>query len=466
MGDKVAAINFLNQAASIQKRAAHSGNQQLQYQLLSSSVIADDTVAPALYELANANRDMGLHAAAVACYRRLVNLPIGEEPGALTLEMKTRAMTNMAHSLYTLGRPKEAMECTMAALDIEPNLSLAWLNLSVSQSLLGDLEGSLRNAKKAFEMDPGNPVVEIGLAFANLFAGDFATGLRHFESRFPYRMPHFLEYPYPRWNGEEGKTIYMVSEQGIGDALSFARFIEMAAARSKFMHIIVQKELVRLLSASLQHVQNIAILGSPQPFLPADCWTTPMSLPTAMGLSTEEIINAPQIKIPNFVGNPQFKNPDAKFHIAVAWSGSPGSDINHWRSFPVEKLLELYRVPGIQLYSIQTNEQAKELHATGCATLIRDLSPLITDIADTIGLLRHVDLVVTTESAPGHIAGHVGLETWIPYSRLGRDWRASADGSQPIWYKKHRFFRQDEDCEWGPVFERITRALAERVANV
>lgn len=463
MNDRVAAISFFNQAAAIPKAQPYNGNPQLQYQLFSSAVMSDPTLAQAAYELANANRDMGLNPAAIACYRRMLQQPVSDVPGELTLEMKSRALVNMGHALYTLGEHKEAESVTLQAIAINGELSLAWCNLSLIQSVTDRLSDSLASAKIAHSLEPENAVIETALAFAYLYAGDFANGLRHFEARFPYKLQHFLSYPYPKWQGEEGATIFLVSEQGMGDALSFARFIEMAAKRSKFIHIMVQKELVRLLRASLQHVPNIGILGLPQPFVPADYWTTFMSLPVAMGLTTEEIVNQPHIAVPQFTANPAWKDTSAKLHIGVAWSGSPASDINHWRSFPITDLLALYKVPGIQLYSIQPNDQAKELHATGCGTLIRDLSPQLMDVADTVATMAHLDLIVTTESAPGHIAGLVGKECWVPYSRCGRDWRSSADGSRPIWYPNHRFFRQDEDQRWSPVFERIAEALREKM---
>lgn len=465
MGDMVTAINFLNQALSIPRPEPTAANPQLQYQLLSSSVVADATLAPALYELANANRDMGLHHAAIACYRRLLQMPVGDQPTMLNAETHARALVNLAHSLYTVGRIEESLLACDAAVEAGPHLSQAWLSLSLTKSLIGDLSGSLVCAEKAFELDPNDPVIETGLAFAYLFAGKFDIGLRHFEARFPYRLRHFLGYPYPKWQGEEGKTIYLVSEQGIGDALSFARFVELAAARSKHIHIVVQKELVRLLSASFQHIRNIDIMGAPQPFIAADYWTTFMSLPTALGLSTEEIVSALAITIPPFTANPNFKNPDSKFHIAVAWKGAAIGDINHWKSFPIDMLLRLYEVPGIQLYSIQADSHGDEIHSSGSATLIRDMRPFIMDVADTVGILRHMDLVITVESLPGHIASAMGMECWIPYSRWGRDFRASADGSRPIWSPNHTFFRQGPDATWGPVFDEIVEALHRKVES-
>lgn len=464
MADRVSAINFFNQAASIPNPANYTGNPQLKYQLFASAVMADPTMAMGVYELANANREMGLLHSAIALYRRLLELPVTDTPGELTLDIKSRALTNMGHSLYTLGMYDEADRATRLAIEINPKLSMAWCNLSLVESVLGFLTASVESAKTAHALEPDNAVAEVSLAFAHFYSGDFMSGLKHFEARFPYRFPHFMNYPYPKWEGEEGKTIFLVSEQGVGDALSFSRFIEMAAQRSAFIHIVVQKELVRLFKVSFQHLRNVNIMGSPQPFVPADYWTTFMSLPRAMGLTNEKFLLTPNIKIPKFqVNTGVWKCPDRKFHIGVAWSGSPASDINHWRSFPVTQLLELCKIPDVQLYSIQLNDQTKELHNTGCSVVIRDLSPFITDVADTIGIMDHLDLIVTTESAPGHIAGHAGVDTLIPYSYAGRDWRVGPKGGVPIWYPKSLAIQQKPDMRWEPVFEEINRLVRQKV---
>ena len=462
MGDRVSAIRFFNQAV---QNIGNAPDKALIYQLYSSAVIADGTMAQAIYELANANRDMGMWRAAIAGYRLMLALPFGEDPGDLTPELSAKAYTNMSHAFYVIGEFENGRWAAGEAIDLDEKLPLAWLNISLNEAGLDNPMASLEAARKAHEMEPGNPIIETALAFAYLYMHDFERGLRHFEARFPYRLPHFANFPYPKWNGERDKTLYLVSEQGMGDALSFARFIPSAANSAKHINIIVQKSLARLLSASFQHIRNVSIFAAPQPFLPADCWTTFMSLPTALGLTNDEIMHCPHIDLPQFMVNPTWKSKDAKFHIGVAWSGSPASDINHWRSFPIEMLFELYRVAGVQLYSIQVNDETNQLHSSGAATLIRDLTPFINDAADTLAIMRDLDLIITTESAPGHLASLAGIECWIPYSFNGRDWRASIDGKSPIWSPKHRFFRQGKDAQWRPVFERIVAALAEKVRD-
>ena len=149
--------------------------------------------------------------------------------------------------------------------------------------------------------------------------------------------------------------------------------------------------------------------------------------------------------------------------MGIAWAGSPLNDLDRHRNIPLQHFAELYRVPGVQLYSLQVGDKAKELHDLGYAPIIRDLTPYIRAVADTMAILQHLDLVITCESALGHICAAAGKECWVPYSRLGKDYRIGCLGEDRLWTPRHRIFNQGMDCAWEPVFKEISKALAEKI---
>jgi tetratricopeptide (TPR) repeat protein len=464
MGDRLAAINLFNSGTRARDEDKSDGHLERAYSMLGSAVIVDPTLAQGWYNVAIANGDMNLVAASVAAYRRQLELPIGPGPGDLTLEYKSKGLCNMARELYRMGLMDEAREAVMQSIGIDGGMAPSWCTLSQIDMIDGGIEESAAAAQVAFTLDPADPAIEVQLAFALMHAGYYAEGLRHFERRFEYRLKNYLSYPYPKWTGEEGKTLFLVSDQGIGDTLSFSRFVGMAAARCKFIHCVVHPELVRLLRASFQKLTNINIVPSPPNGYPdADCWSTFVGLPTALGLTNQEIIDAPNIAIPPFHIGTAWKAPDRHLHVGVAWRGSPQNDIDGHRSFPVTNYLELYRVPGVQLYSLQVGPAAKELHDTGCAALIWDMAPHIRDVSDTIAIIRELDMVITCESALGHIAGMCGIETWIPYSWRGRDYRIGDGTRGSLWNPNTKIFMQGRDADWRPVFASMIDELRARM---
>ena len=281
--------------------------------------------------------------------------------------------------------------------------------------------------------------------------------MKHFEARFPYKLPQYLQYPYPMWGGEDisGKTVFVMSEQGMGDTLSFARFIPMVAARAGRVKLHVQPELLRVFNVMFAHLFNVEIIPLPAPFSEADVWVSMTSLPVAMGLTNKEIIETPMPEIPNFPSPVLWKREGAKLHIGVTWQGAKANEVDRWRSFPVDHLFPLANIPGVQLYSLQVGEGAQDMHAKGAAGFIRDLSPYLRDVGDTLGIMRELDLVVCCESAVRHMAGAIGKKCFVPYSYNGGDWRCGRNQTHPLWDKNTTLFRQNHDATWEYVFRRI-----------
>jgi hypothetical protein len=466
VSDRRAAILQFNAGSEEATRArAGKGDFNLAYQMHASSVMNDSDFGMGWHELGNDLGDMQFSAAAVAAHRRALELPDGELPGDMSPAYRVKSLINLAYRLHVVGFNSEARTYIDRAMEMDAKIPQAWCVLSLINSIDGKHEAAISASSRGLELEPDNATIETAHALNLMFGGNLRAGLRHFEARFRYKLKHFLTYPYPQWHGEEGKTLYLVADQGLGDTLSFSRFVRSAVQRCKFVYIGVQKELIRLFNASFQDIPNIDIItpnavGWP----PADCWTTFVSLPTALDLSEDDIRSARQITIPNFTPTSlSWKATGRRLHVGVAWRGSSLSDIDHHRSFPVESLLMLYKIPGIQLYSLQADQRGDELHQAGCGALIRDLRPFIGDVADTCAIIRHLDMVVTVESALGHIAGACAARTIIPYSALGHDYRLGRRGEHIIWYPRHSVVQQRQGEGWAATFSRVVRAVEDEM---
>jgi hypothetical protein len=460
MGDRATAVQFFNQAVEAHNTATDPRQVTTSYQMFSSACIADPTWFEAHYQAGNNNSNLNRYEAAVANWRLALSCE-------MTKDERVRALINLGWRLHSLARTDEALMVTDEALHLDDTHFLGWLNMSLIRSILGDNLHMQKAAEKCWELcpkdAPENANCEIAMAFACLFNGDYVNGFRHFERRFEWRLPQYLKFPYEKWAGQPGKTVFVAADQGLGDTLSFARFVDIAAKRARYLHLLIQPALLRLFTHAFAHLPNINLIPSPAPFPAADYWTTFVSLPYALGLTNKETINQKQIEAPLFGMPYNWRVPDKKLHVGIAWSGSPFNDIDRYRNIPVTQFFELLRVPGVQLYSLQKDERGNEMHEAGAAGFIRDLTPYISDVVDTVSLLRGLDLVICCESALGHIAALAGKECWIPYCWGGRDYRLGLAGEKKMWTPKHRIFRQFQGESWSPVFDRIVMALEEKV---
>ena len=436
-------------------KAALSGDKQMGYRMIASSVDIDPTFREGWYAIGNANGDLMLLAASVACMRRLLEIDSND----------VKALVNMGWRLHHLGWVEEAKKTAERALALDDKDPHALANLAMAESVLGNNKKSLSLARRAFEICQ-EPVIELQLAFSLLYDEKWIEGLRHFESRFPYKLNAFGNYqyyPYQRWQGQEVETLLVVADQGMGDSLCYLRFIAATAARVKTLILNIHPETVRLFRAILQDIENVQIVPMPHPFPLADAWEPIVSLPVTLGLTDEQFESAPWPRMPGFKLPAPWTVPERKLHIGIAWAGNAINDIDRWRSMDVQNFLDLYRVPGIQLYSLQVGQHVEDLHKAGCAALIKDLSPYIHDAADTIAIINELDMVITIESFVAWLAAAADKECWVAYSRMGGDYRFGRNRLSPIWASRTRIFKQDKGADWKAVFGRIVEALKERV---
>jgi hypothetical protein len=138
------------------------------------------------------------------------------------------------------------------------------------------------------------------------------------------------------------------------------------------------------------------------------------------------------------------------------------------RSFPITCFAALARVPGVRLFSLQKGLGAEQLEVARAEVPVVDLGPRLDESSgafmDTAAVMKNLDLVVTADTSLAHLAGALGVPTWVALP-FAPDWRWLLDREDTPWYPTMRLFRQRERGEWGDVFRRIAGALRERVGD-
>jgi ADP-heptose:LPS heptosyltransferase len=122
--------------------------------------------------------------------------------------------------------------------------------------------------------------------------------------------------------------------------------------------------------------------------------------------------------------------------------------------------MQLFDIPGITFVALQVGPGRQDLDLHPLPANVLDLGPEITDLADTAAIMAGLDLVITSCTAPLHLAGALGIPVWamIPASPhfawlLGR--------SDSPWYPTLRLYRQEHyGTDWSGVVGRIAADLA------
>ena len=85
---------------------------------------------------------------------------------------------------------------------------------------------------------------------------------------------------------------------------------------------------------------------------------------------------------------------------------------------------------------------------------------------DTAAVLKSLDLVITINSSLAHLAGALGIPTWIALGCGAFDWRWLLDRDNSPWYPTVRLFRQEKAGDWTELMQRIAAEVAKRRASL
>ena len=69
-----------------------------------------------------------------------------------------------------------------------------------------------------------------------------------------------------------------------------------------------------------------------------------------------------------------------------------------------------------------------------------------------------LDLVISVDSATVHLAGALGIKTWV-LQPFNPDWRWLEDAQESYWYPSVRQFHQSEPGNWSSVIHAVQQEI-------
>ena len=383
------------------------------------------------------------------------------------------AYAGLGASLADLGQWHEAIEANEQAVKIRPDFVEALNNLATYLMCLAKYDRALEVIDQALKISPNHVNARYNRGLIRLLKGQYLEGFRDYEERYnPKRSNNdrtILPAIYaPNWHGEPlaGKTILIWQEQGAGDSIQCARFAKELCNLGAKVWFATSENLKNILSTCpwIDRTLLQAEVGKTEGF---DYWVMALSLPFLLEIEPNKIKDCTPYLLADEVKRKFWRDGLAKqtheaklLKVGLVWAGNPDHSNDRYRSIKAEDLAPLAEVQGVSWVSLQVHESAN-LKLPKDFPIAR-LGEQLADYTDTAALLKELDLLVTVDTSVAHLAGALGIPTYLMLA-ANPDWRWMDKGSTTHWYPSVRLIRQQILGSWAPVLETVKKAISRRL---
>ncbi len=246
-----------------------------------------------------------------------------------------------------------------------------------------------------------------------------------------------------------GAAVLIVADQGIGDFIQQWRFVPEIARDFEAIYIQCRPSLWSLVR---QQGMSVSLLPPGE--------TTPGSTVVSM-MRLDRLYDARKNNGPYLRAFQPDKpcRPAGRPRVGLNWAANPRGANADRKSLPVAQLSAVVAAhPEVEWVSVQFGHAETLLDGYPLLSHVARLGQSSEDIADLAGLIAGLDLLITIDSAPAHIAGALGIPVWTLLSTpLG--WRWPLTGvTTPLYGSMRLFVDSHEDC-WAGVLADVSAKL-------
>lgn len=277
------------------------------------------------------------------------------------------------------------------------------------------------------------------------FEAAWAVSDRVMRTRAPGSCAHLPRHMQHVWDGSPlaGRRVLIRCYHGLGDTIQFIRYAPLVRAVATEVSVWAQAELIPLLR-TVPGIDRIEPVHDGSPELEYDVDVESMELPHVFR-STLATLPA---EVPYLHAEPARVVHDGRLMVGLVCTAG---EWDRTRSIPIELLAPLGALHGVDV---------RLLHPSTVPHPPRGISVASGGgtIMGTASLMRALDLVISVDSMPAHLAGALGVPVWTLLRREA-DWRWMDERADSPWYPTMRLFRQEAGGGWGPVIQRVASEL-------
>jgi hypothetical protein len=320
------------------------------------------------------------------------------------------------------------------------------------------------------------PGLHFNLACSLLITEQFEEGWKEYQWRF--KLPKIKQVfdllpKLPSWNKESGKVL-LFNEQGIGDLIMMLRFLPELQEQYPFtkftiacsrMTIELVKNCFNIETAMFNADEGIPLTGN------WDYMCSMMDLPMMFKHSGKPYLDVKEDILQvnsRFTNLPEYtavkKMLSNKVNVGISWAGNELHDNDQDRSCFLKEFKELF-FSDVNIISLQKGVGKRTWQDKGMIDLAEgknslpliDMTNLVYDFYDMAKMVAGLDLVITVDTAIAHLAGALGIPTWLLVGSYP-DFRWLLNKTDTNWYQSIKLFRKSS-IDWKPVFTSVKMEL-------
>lgn len=374
---------------------------------------------------------------------------------------------------------KEAIEALNTAILMDIDNADYYINRGVAYDATKNYQQAIDNFCKAIDIKPDHCKAKSCIGVIELKLKKFNIGWDNYEFRAHKKslvqlnkLFKLYSANYSKFNANRHcKGLLVIGEQGLGDEIIFSSLLLDLLKTELKVTLIISPKLVSLFGRSFK---NITVIGETEDNLSIsslkklnfDQYIMLGSLGRLYRKSVDDFKNHPKSylkvdldqskKLKNTVKLPN------RLLCGISWK-SENTEVGFLKSIALNELSKAFDLKKIDLLSLQYGDVNTEIQNVRSNNIfINEIDEIdnIKDIDGLASLISVCDFVVTISNVTAHIAGSLGIKTYLllPYS-VGALWYWHEDDDVSLWYPSIRIFRQDESRNWLTVIQELSDHL-------
>lgn len=261
-----------------------------------------------------------------------------------------------------------------------------------------------------------------------------------------------------------GKRVLIIQEGGLGDVIMFSRYLHLLRDEGALAVVLQAPDTLAPVFSAVDWITIVAdarsaIDQSDCIICTFDLFARYQTTPYFPGYSGSYVQAPAGRTLPPRVADIFRNRRQGVREIGLIWRSNTAVRHEPYRSISLEQLSPLFGAPGSRFHALQFGPLTDNEHAVLNKHGIGVISDELSDLGDTAVVFNALDLLITVDTGPAHLAGALGRPVWVLLSAACDERWYNSHRDTP-WYRSMQLYRQTTLGDWSKPISEMAGALS------